>query len=50
MFIQYKGVDFLKYDNCFNNGLDPVYRYKRMADALKECGRDIVYSLCEWGI
>ncbi|KAJ3080648.1 hypothetical protein HK102_002908, partial [Quaeritorhiza haematococci] len=47
------GVDFLKYDNCFNNALitrrASVRRYKAMADALKKTGRDIVYSVCNWG-
>ena len=44
------GVDFLKYDFCFfpaeANG--PA-SYRRMAQALRNCGRDIVFSLCNWG-
>jgi alpha-galactosidase len=43
------GVDYLKYDNCNNQGLDAVERYTIMRDALKATGRPIVYSICEWG-
>ncbi|GAA1370356.1 NPCBM/NEW2 domain-containing protein [Streptomyces beijiangensis] len=43
------GVDYLKYDNCNNQGVDAVQRYTTMRDALKATGRPIVYSICEWG-
>ncbi|WBB60709.1 NPCBM/NEW2 domain-containing protein [Streptomyces sp. WMMC500] len=43
------GVDYLKYDNCNNQGVDAVERYTKMRDALKATGRPIVYSICEWG-
>ncbi len=43
------GVDYLKYDNCNNQGVDAVLRYTTMRDALKATGRSIVYSICEWG-
>ncbi|MBO2447581.1 NPCBM/NEW2 domain-containing protein [Actinomadura barringtoniae] len=43
------GVDYLKYDNCNNQGRAALERYTRMRDALKKTGRPIVYSLCEWG-
>ncbi|WP_290863326.1 CBM35 domain-containing protein [Hamadaea sp.] len=43
------GVDYLKYDNCNNQGVDPVQRYTTMRDALLATGRPIVYSICEWG-
>ena len=43
------GVDYLKYDNCNNNGVDAKQRYKAMGDALRATGRPIVYSICEWG-
>src|SRR5256884_6112126 len=43
------GVDYLKYDNCNNQGVDAVTRYTRMRDALKNTGRPIVYSIVEWG-
>ncbi|WP_438302795.1 NPCBM/NEW2 domain-containing protein [Streptomyces sp. HUAS TT11] len=43
------GVDYLKYDNCNNQGVDAEQRYTTMRDALKATGRPIVYSICEWG-
>ncbi|WP_433855033.1 NPCBM/NEW2 domain-containing protein [Streptomyces kronopolitis] len=43
------GVDYLKYDNCNNLGVDAKQRYRTMRDALKATGRPIVYSICEWG-
>lgn len=43
------GVDYLKYDNCNNLGMDAKKRYIAMRDALKATGRPIVYSICEWG-
>src|ERR1043165_3295368 len=43
------GVDYLKYDNCNNQGVDAKQRYITMRDALRRTGRPIVYSLCEWG-
>lgn len=43
------GVDYLKYDNCNNKGVDARTRYKTMGEALKRTGRPILYSICEWG-
>ncbi len=43
------GVDYLKYDNCNNQGVDAKQRYTTMGDALKATGRPILYSICEWG-
>ena len=48
------GVDYLKYDNCFNQGQEGTSklsfdRYKIMSDALNHTGRPIFYSLCNWG-
>jgi len=44
------GADFLKYDFCFKpvteNG--PML-YRRMGMALRACGRDILFSACNWG-
>ncbi|MGN6165916.1 MAG: glycoside hydrolase family 27 protein, partial [Flavisolibacter sp.] len=45
------GIDYLKYDYC-NAPSDSVtakIRYKKMADALRKTGRDIIFSVCEWG-
>ncbi|MEU4243534.1 ricin-type beta-trefoil lectin domain protein [Actinoplanes sp. NPDC026619] len=48
------GVDYLKYDNCNNNGSTTtqqyVERYTAMHDALVATGRPIVFSICEWGV
>jgi alpha-galactosidase len=48
------GVDYLKYDNCNNNGSSTtqqyIARYSAMRDALAATGRPIVYSICEWGV
>lgn len=43
------GVDYLKYDWCHNEGQNARAAYKTMSDALKQCGRPIVFSICEWG-
>ena len=43
------GVDYLKYDNCNNQGVDAVKRYTDMRDALLATGRPILFSICEWG-
>lgn len=44
------GADFLKYDFCFKpataNG--PLL-YRRMGMALRSCGREILFSACNWG-
>jgi len=48
------GVDYLKYDNCYNEGqagnqLISYTRYATMSKALNATGRPILYSLCNWG-
>jgi alpha-galactosidase len=43
------GADYLKYDNCYQDHGAPQVRYPPMAKALQNSGRDILYSLCEWG-
>lgn len=44
------GVDYLKYDYCFHPQTVPgPVLYKRMAIALANCGRDILFSACSWG-
>ncbi len=42
-------VDYLKYDNCNNKGLDAKKRYIDMALALRATGRPMLLSVCEWG-
>jgi len=44
------GVDYLKYDNCYNGGTKPEVRYPPMRDALNKSGRHIFFSMCEWGV
>ncbi|KZT22585.1 glycoside hydrolase family 27 protein [Neolentinus lepideus HHB14362 ss-1] len=48
------GVDYLKYDNCWNEGLSgnttiSYKRYEKMAHALNATGRPILYAMCNWG-
>ncbi len=44
------GVDYLKYDYCYKpEAADGANLYKRMSMALRSCGRDIVFSACNWG-
>ena len=44
------GVDYLKYDYCnFPKSANGPTTYRRMGNALRACGRPIVYSLCNWG-
>lgn len=45
------GVDYLKYDFCYHTGtLEGKYFYRRMGAALANCGRDILFSACSWGM
>ena len=43
------GVDYLKYDWCSTGDRNAQEAYAVMADALRASGRDIVFSMCEWG-
>ena len=43
------GVDYLKYDWCATGTRNAEEAYALMADALRATGRDIVFSICEWG-
>jgi len=45
------GVDFLKYDYCFRSPIVPgKYLFRKMGTALANCGRDILFSACSWGM
>jgi len=51
------GIDYLKYDWCSYGGIakdnslaELEKPYRVMRQALDECGRDIVYSLCQYGM
>ncbi|KAM0840784.1 hypothetical protein ACQ4PT_059424 [Festuca glaucescens] len=43
------GVDYLKYDNCNDAGRSIMERYTKMSKAMKKYGKNIFFSLCEWG-
>lgn len=43
------GVDYLKYDNCFIDGTSAKEQYTTMSNALNATGREIFFSLCNWG-
>lgn len=43
-------VDYLKYDYCYKpRTMDGELLYRRMGLALKNSGRDILFSACNWG-
>ncbi len=45
------GVDYLKYDYCFKpDNQQGAQLYRRMGLALANCGRDICFSACSWGV
>jgi alpha-galactosidase len=51
------GIDYLKYDWCSYGTIAPKpdraalqKPYRVMREALDKCGRDIVYSLCQYGM
>ena len=44
-------VDFLKFDICYRSKLTAMANlYRKMGMALKNSGRDILYSACSWGM
>jgi alpha-galactosidase len=44
------GVDYVKVDWCFTDGMDPRERYAAMRDGIAASGRPIVLSICNWGV
>jgi alpha-galactosidase len=42
------GVDYLKYDNCHNEGISSKIRFKSMFDALGSLDKKILFSACQW--
>jgi len=42
-------VDYFKYDWCHAGGLKQQEAYAAMRDALAKSGREMVFSMCEWG-
>jgi len=43
------GIDYLKFDWCYADGINAREAYGTMSKALKAAGHPIVFSLCEWG-
>jgi alpha-galactosidase len=43
------GVDYVKEDWCYAEGLDAPTQYAKFRDALASAGRPIAFSICEWG-
>ena len=43
------GIDYLKYDWCATENINPRGAYTLMRDALRAAGRPIFFSMCEWG-
>jgi alpha-galactosidase len=44
------GVDYIKEDWCYTDGLDTRTQYKIMSDAIRATGRPMILSICEWGV
>lgn len=43
------GIDYLKEDWCNTENINPVGAYQLMSDAIREAGRPVLLSMCEWG-
>jgi alpha-galactosidase len=43
------GIDYVKYDWCDTKGLNAEQAYITMRDAIKQAGRPMLFSICEWG-
>ena len=43
-------IDYLKYDNCYNENIPSLERYPLMREALNSTNRSIFYSICNWGV
>jgi len=44
------GVDYVKIDWCYAEGLEPDVQYPKFRDAIAQSGRPIVFSICNWGV
>ena len=44
------GIDYVKIDWCYAEGLDPEVQYPKFRDAIARSGRSIVFSICNWGV
>lgn len=43
------GVDVVKMDWCYNDGMDAKTTYTEFSQALNRTGRPIHFNMCEWG-
>jgi alpha-galactosidase len=43
------GVDYLKYDWCNTDNINPKGAYTTISNALFAAGRPVILSMCEWG-
>ncbi len=43
------GIDYLKYDWCDTENLNPIGVYTTMRGAIRAAGRPVLFSICEWG-
>ena len=43
------GVDYLKYDRCYTLGRDVPKLYAKMAQAIVDAKRPILFAICNWG-
>ena len=43
------GIDYLKFDWCYTDGINAKEAIHTMSNALHVAGRPIIFSLCEWG-
>jgi alpha-galactosidase len=43
------GVDYLKFDWCYTDGINARDAYITMSKAIRAAGRPMIFSLCEWG-
>jgi alpha-galactosidase len=44
------GVDYVKIDWCYAEGLDPEVQYAKLRDAFARASRPMVFSICNWGV
>ena len=42
-------IDYVKYDNCYHDDRNGTIRYTKMGKALNATGREMFYSICNWG-
>jgi alpha-galactosidase len=43
------GIDYMKYDWCNTENINPIGAYTTMSQALAKLERPILFSICEWG-